>query len=216
MAKFHADELLKLQTELVNAIIKSNDAKLLQLPPENDAADNRLLVSTIVQDFVYACEQKGKMRTLDRKRFLDRINRPSLSKAFFSWKLTSRSKKRNQNVNAKMFAEPDLPWNVRHPRSRSTSIWEGVQAILLLYIAFSVPYRMAFNISLSDTEALVELVIDLYFVVDCGLNFHTAFYVSAQTPAMTFLSVARIRASIPEKGAFGHLWDRTIVETCRA
>lgn len=166
MAKFHADELIRLQNDLIGAILQSNDKNQLQLPPENDSADNRLLVSTIVQDFVYACDQKAKHRTMERKRFIDRINRPSLTKAFYSWKLVSRSKKRNQNVTSQMFVEPALPWNVRHPRSKWTSLWEGCQAVLLVYIAFSVPYRMAFNVILSDFEAYLELCVDIYFVID--------------------------------------------------
>lgn len=65
------------------------------------------------------------------------------------WKLVSSSSKSNKDVASNMFAEPQTPWNVRHPRSSFTTTWEGVQAFLLIYVAFTVTceYRLSVHVS---------------------------------------------------------------------
>ena len=54
--------------------------------------------------------------------------------------------------------------------------WDMVQALFLLYIAFSLPYRIGFddNVILWSFWFWFDAVLDLYFVFDICLNFKTA------------------------------------------
>jgi hypothetical protein len=109
-------------------------------------------------------------------RFAMRMARPALSKAFFSWKYASRQKVDTATITSGMFAEPTLPWNVRHPRSPFTNAWESIQGFLLVYVAFTVVWRLSFNISATGYVLAFENLIDIYFAVDVFLNLHTAWY----------------------------------------
>jgi hypothetical protein len=65
--------------------------------------------------------------------------------------------------------------------------WDAVQVLLLLYVAVMVPLRTGFDESGAMVAPLtplwwVELVVDLYFIVDIGLNFNTT-YVDSETMA---------------------------------
>jgi hypothetical protein len=175
MRRFHDREVTQLQKAITHSILNDSETTL-NLPADHDAADNKLLVSTIVQKFVVSCEQKQKLRDMAKRRFLLRMSRPALTKAFFSWKLASTSKRGHGDVSSSMFTEPVLPWNVRHPNSRFTSGWESVQAALLIYVAYTITYRLAFNIVLTTSWYVWELLVDFYFIIDVVLNFHTAFY----------------------------------------
>ena len=46
----------------------------------------------------------------------------------------------------RLFVEPPLPAWIRHPRSPLTSMWEVTQVFLLIYVSFSVLYRIGFNV----------------------------------------------------------------------
>eukprot|EP01047_Picozoa_sp_COSAG01_P009834 COSAG01_NODE_410_length_17384_cov_20.323691_1_plen_975_part_00 len=175
MRRFHNREIIQLQNAITYNILHDSETTL-NLPADHDAADNQLLVSTIVQKFVVACAQKQKLRDTAKRRFLLRMNRPALTKAFFSWKLVSLSKRGYGDISSSMFTEPVLPWNVRHPSSGFTSGWESVQAMLLIYVAYTITYRLAFNLTLSTAWYVWELLVDTYFIIDVVLNFHTAFY----------------------------------------
>jgi hypothetical protein len=75
-----------------------------------------------------------------------------------------------------MFAEPTLPWNVRHPKGKFNNIWEAIQAVLLIYVAFNVIWRVSFNVEPQGILYWFELGIDIFFSVDVVLNLHTAYY----------------------------------------
>ena len=66
--------------------------------------------------------------------------------------------------------------NMISPNSKVRQHWDIVQAIVLAYVAISVPYRICFD----DPAALwsfwftVDVVLDVYFIVDIFLNFRTA------------------------------------------
>ena len=174
--KFHAKELRKMQSKIISNILKAHDDRRLALPADNDFTENYTLVQTIVDKFVNSVENKHKQREVQKRQFLAKTSRPILSKAFFSWKMISRSDKLNKDVASNMFAEPDTPWNVRHPRSKFTNAWEGIQAFLLVYVAFTVTYRLCFNIEVDGFAFFFDVLVDLYFIIDVVLNFHTAFY----------------------------------------
>ena len=82
--KFHEKELRKMQTSIIVHILAANDESRLTLPRENDLSENYLLVQAIVNKFMSSCEQKKKLRMIQKRRFLTRMNRPAMSKAFFS------------------------------------------------------------------------------------------------------------------------------------
>lgn len=73
---------------------------------------------------------------------------------------------------------PPLPWNVRDPESRFSSIWDMLQVIFLCFVSYSVPYRAGFGVEIEMLSAkwYLDTAIDLYFIVDLVLNFFTAFY----------------------------------------
>jgi hypothetical protein len=56
--------------------------------------------------------------------------------------------------------------------------WDMVQIMLLIYVAFSVPYRTGFSdgVVLWSSWFWFDLVVDLYFVSDLVVSFRTAFY----------------------------------------
>jgi hypothetical protein len=97
------------------------------------------------------------------------MNRPTLSRAFFTWKFAVRQST-EAITSSGMFAEPVLPWNVRHPRSSFSQTWEMVQAIVLIYVAFSVIFRVSFNSDAVGKTALFEYAVDIYFSFDVLLN----------------------------------------------
>ena len=119
--------------------------------------DNVDFVEDLLAGFVAGFEQKQQTRRMAKRRFLMTVNRPVLSRAFFSWKFACRSKSdgTDDKMSSGMFTEPTLPWNVRHPMSRFSALWETVQAILLVYIAYSVIWRLAFNVD--ATGVMVSL-----------------------------------------------------------
>ena len=68
------------------------------------------------------------------------------------------------------------------PDSKLRQAWDGSQVILLLYVLMTVPYRACFQLptpALWTSEFWVELVVDVYFIIDIALNFRTAYYDSA-------------------------------------
>eukprot|EP01043_Picozoa_sp_COSAG02_P015134 COSAG02_NODE_637_length_19192_cov_12.648405_9_plen_621_part_00 len=174
--KLHAKELRKMQSTIISNILAAHDGKKLTLPPGNDFTENYHLVQTIVDKFVLSVENKQKQRTIDKRQFLARMTRPAMTKAFYSWKMISKNNKANKDVVSNMFAEPETPWNVRHPRSKFTNSWEGAQAFLLVYVAFTVTYRLCFNIEVKGGLLVFDMLVDLYFMCDVIFNFHTAFY----------------------------------------
>eukprot|EP01047_Picozoa_sp_COSAG01_P020370 COSAG01_NODE_1158_length_11469_cov_101.645646_5_plen_639_part_00 len=145
--------------------------------PGSDREENKELVDELMDEFISECERKSKARVQAKRQFLARVNRPTLSRAFFSWKFSVRKTDDSQLSQASgMFAEPLLPWNVRHPKSKFTNAWEAIQAVLLIYVAFGTIWRIAFNVDPTGIFYWFELSIDIYFTADVVLNFHTAYY----------------------------------------
>ena len=63
-----------------------------------------------------------------------------------------------------------------NPNSAFRRNWDIAQAVLLGYIATTVPYRVGFddNVPLWSFYFFLDMCIDLYFYVDLGMNFRTA------------------------------------------
>eukprot|EP01043_Picozoa_sp_COSAG02_P038081 COSAG02_NODE_2910_length_7766_cov_5.844659_5_plen_450_part_00 len=66
--------------------------------------------------------------------------------------------------------------NMLHPNSTFRKRWDVCQAVLIIYLAFACPYRVSFDdtVELWSGWFVVELFIDLYFIMDVCLNFRTA------------------------------------------
>jgi hypothetical protein len=132
----------------------------------DDPDDRRELVDEILTTFVWSCARKIQARKLEKRKFVARLERPTLSRAFFSWKFHWRQSSASAMVTGGTFAEPTLPWNVRHPRSTFSNWWEGAQAILLIYVSFNVIWRVTFNTRAEGFYYYFESFIDIYFVID--------------------------------------------------
>jgi hypothetical protein len=146
------------------------------LQANGDPDETRDMVDGILTAFVWSCTRKTQARRLEKRKFAARLQRPSISRAFYSWKVHWRQSSAATMTSGGTFAEPSLPWNVRHPRSKFTHCWEGIQAILLVYVSFNVIWRVTFNTQPTGFYFYFESAIDMFFVMDVVLNFHTAFY----------------------------------------
>ena len=64
------------------------------------------------------------------------------------------------------------------PKSQFRTWWDLVQVPMLLYVMFSVPVRFGFNLVSEPGTALFwwEVLVDIYFIADCGLNFFMAYH----------------------------------------
>jgi hypothetical protein len=69
-----------------------------------------------------------------------------------------------------------LPWYIRDPESSWSFIWDSTQVIFLFYVAFTVPAYACFGVDVKilSMKWFVETLIDIYFILDVGLNFFTA------------------------------------------
>jgi hypothetical protein len=60
--------------------------------------------------------------------------------------------------------------------------WDFLTIIFLIYISAITPYIVAFNVSeVHLAIVVIDAVIDLFFILDVGLNFRTGFYPENQT-----------------------------------
>jgi hypothetical protein len=127
-AQYYREEVSNAQNSLRRRILSR--ARDLQLSSDPD--ERREMVDEILTTFAWGCARKIQARRLEKRKFAARLERPSLSRAFYSWKFHWRQSSAASMVTGGTFAEPVLPWNVRHPRGTFTNWWEGVQAILLV------------------------------------------------------------------------------------
>ena len=60
---------------------------------------------------------------------------------------------------------------------RLRKIWDMAQVVLLAYVALAVPYRMGFqkDVPFDTTWFWIEVVVDVYFMLDIWINFRTAY-----------------------------------------
>ena len=65
-----------------------------------------------------------------------------------------------------------------HPEGKFRKTWDTFQAVLLIYVAISVPVRIGFNINNEyySGEWFLELFVDAYFWCDILFNFRTGFF----------------------------------------
>lgn len=65
-----------------------------------------------------------------------------------------------------------------HPSNRIRVVWDIIQVILLLYLLISLPLRLSFglDVSFNSFGFWFDVAVDVYFWVDVGVNFRTAYY----------------------------------------
>ena len=189
---FCKQEIQQLHEKLAVQISVDEDVcKLIHEDDEDEEPLNPLhMINRVITDFIRSCYKREQQRHLAKLRFEVKMSRPAIARCFYRWKLSIK-KGVTSDTSMSMFEEPALPiWGVphtfglvsiplvRHPYSTFTSSWEGVQAFFLIYIAFSVLWRLTFNDPAVPGSFLywVEMLIDIYFAIDCFFNFHTCFY----------------------------------------
>ena len=68
-------------------------------------------------------------------------------------------------------------WSVSNPDSRKSMVWDLMQVFFLAYVSVSVPFQAGFEIDIDNFSFWwwVELVVDLYFLLDVIFNFRKPF-----------------------------------------
>ena len=79
--------------------------------------------------------------------------------------------------NESLFEENPLPPFMIDPDSTFSAYWDLTSVIMLLYVTVTVPLRVCFGVDIDmwSFAFFVELLVDLFFVMDVGLNFRTAY-----------------------------------------
>ena len=78
-------------------------------------------------------------------------------------------------------------WHAKHkrmpqcqfmPESKVLWVWDGVQTTLLMYIAFVMPVRLAFDMETVEHGFYwwLDIFLDVFFLCDVVKNFRVAFY----------------------------------------
>ena len=70
---------------------------------------------------------------------------------------------------------PVKPRFVLHPGQNIRMWWDISSIILVLFICITLPYRLAFVAEWSLFLTVVDLLIDVFFLVDIAVNFNTAY-----------------------------------------
>ena len=76
------------------------------------------------------------------------------------------------------FEEQPLHAWTQDPDSAFTSTRDLLSVVMLLYVSAAVPLRVCFGVGVAlwSPTFFVEVIVDLFFVVDVALNFRTAYY----------------------------------------
>merc|ERR1719453_1585495 len=80
------------------------------------------------------------------------------------------------------------------PSSRFRLWWDAVACLLICFIAVVLPYRTAFVTEWSSGWAVIDFVIDLYFLADILINFRTMIVIDGvliTSPTQIFVAYAR-------------------------
>ena len=77
-----------------------------------------------------------------------------------------------------IFEDKPFPPGVRDPDSQMAGYWDLAQIFFLLYVCGTVPFRTSMDIIIKWTEFgfWVDVVVDVYFIVDLIFGFTTAYW----------------------------------------
>lgn len=63
-----------------------------------------------------------------------------------------------------------MPWGIISPKNTGKTIWDVLQAFVLIFLAINVPVQVGFSEFAVGGSYVFSLLIDLYFWVDIFLN----------------------------------------------
>lgn len=66
---------------------------------------------------------------------------------------------------------------IMHPESNFRKYWDLFSMVLIIYSCITIPYRLGFSVEPTDSQLLFDRVVDLIFMIDCGLTFRTAIFI---------------------------------------
>jgi hypothetical protein len=77
-----------------------------------------------------------------------------------------------------LFVDAPLGGCIRDPDSKFSGVWDLSAVVLLLYVTCTVPLRACFDIDVQlwSNPFWLDVVVDLFFVADVGINMRTSFY----------------------------------------
>ena len=64
-----------------------------------------------------------------------------------------------------------------HPQGKFRQNWDFLMMALVLYVAWLLPYRYTFMLGTMYWADLVDVIMDLLFLIDLAVNFRTCYYV---------------------------------------
>lgn len=67
-----------------------------------------------------------------------------------------------------------------HPESRLLIVWEALIVLVTLYNCFTIPFRIAFNATISKNWFLLDHLADLILIIDIFLRFHISYMTEGQ------------------------------------
>eukprot|EP01043_Picozoa_sp_COSAG02_P028168 COSAG02_NODE_1695_length_11271_cov_8.120659_8_plen_832_part_00 len=70
----------------------------------------------------------------------------------------------------------DWPIGLLHPFGLFRTFWDSLSAIAIAYSALAVPYRMAFDLTVTGSAEIFDRCVDVSFMLDMVLTFFTAYY----------------------------------------
>ena len=78
--------------------------------------------------------------------------------------------------------KPEVPeTGTLHPEKLFRVSWDGIMLVLLLYIAVMVPIELgSFKLNQTKAHIVLDVLVDLLFIIDIGLNFRTGYYDKAK------------------------------------
>lgn len=84
------------------------------------------------------------------------------------------------DFTSKEYADQEVPEVKRllyiNPDGNFRTYWDVFQVLVLFYLAWVTPYRVAFDAAAYGYEFYFEFLVDVYFVVDVFLNFVTGYW----------------------------------------
>ena len=90
-------------------------------------------------------------------------------------KLISKTRPKLFEAQDKPKAPPTCIRGILHPRSKARRRWDFLLFGMLMYCAFSIPFRVGFDSMAVDGWLMFETVVDISFLMDIVVNFRTGY-----------------------------------------
>jgi hyperpolarization activated cyclic nucleotide-gated potassium channel 1 len=145
-------EVPQMTKEELRALFKSAVKKVIAVIKVNRVREDILLFGTSSNIF--------DVTTRDRQKVLQALY-PAIS---------ATDHDRMREMEAK-----DMPMWILHPESTFMTVWAGITILVLMYTATLMPFMLAFFDKLDGVWAVLDLLSDIFFYIDTGLHFFTAY-----------------------------------------